>query len=392
MKENSRILQRDRNRGSSLWMMVLLFICLLSSMNCDSNHAETFNEGPVEIVNNRVKPDRAKRGENRVILKELFYIDAENPDLMSSGMGAMGEFTIDSKGNFYIISLKGGENFIYKLDRRGAYLGSFGRKGQGPGELELPDNPTVIGDRIGITDFMKKYVIYDLNGNLLKEIIFCQPILSADMLSNGRFLVFWSKKGVKTPHYGVKTLSLFDHDFKEIRELEDYKLYYQDNKLTPFFMWRTTERNVFVINEERGYEISVYDLEGKLRRKIRKEYLRVSPDDDIREAILGRDARNAGNHKPGYIPDPMPPMRYFMVDENGRMFVMTYERGMRPGEYIYDVFDGHGSFISRKPLKISWAGDYFGPKKQLLTKDRIMFYRESASGFQQLVVYKLIWG
>ena len=72
----------------------------------------------------------------------------------------MGEFDVDEVGNIYIIGYKNEKNFVYKLNPLEEYLLSFGARGQGPGELERPMRPTVLGNRVYISDPKKKVVIY----------------------------------------------------------------------------------------------------------------------------------------------------------------------------------------------------------------------------------------
>jgi len=52
-----------------------------------------------------------------------------------------------------------------------------------------------------------------------------------------------------------------------------------------------------------------------------------------------------------YFPKSMPPFHYFLTEEEGRIFVMTYEQGEYPREYIFDIFNEEGVFIGRKSPK-----------------------------------------
>jgi len=65
----------------------------------------------------------------------------------------------------------------------------------------------------------------------------------------------------------------------------------------------------------------IYDTEGKLLQKIRKEY------------------------------NPVPVTQSYKT-EYVKLFVMTYEPGNNTGEFIYDVFNEDGIFFYRTSLKI----------------------------------------
>ena len=43
----------------------------------------------------------------------------------------------------------------------------------------------------------------------------------------------------------------------------------------------------------------------------------------------------------------MPPFHALFADDGDRLFVMTYEEGINPGEYMYDIFDPDGVCIGR---------------------------------------------
>ena len=98
--------------------------------------------------------------------------------------------------------------------------------------------------------------------------------------------------------------------------------------------------------------------------------------------------RDAETRKKIYFPDSMPPFHSFFTDDEGRIFVMTYEQGENPGEYIYDIFNKDGIFIGRKAMNIlhDQRGLYAWMKN-----DRLYCLQEKESFFKRLVVYKVYW-
>jgi hypothetical protein len=87
----------------------------------------------------------------------------------------------------------------------------------------------------------------------------------------------------------------------------------------------------------------------------------------------------------------MPPICSLFVDDEGRLFVMTYESGDRPGEYIWDIFNSNGVFFGRKSLDFSWSGLRYGSKYALVKKGLFYAYKEKENGFSELTVQKIIW-
>lgn len=372
---------------------VFIIVIVISFFSCIRNHGkiERRIENGIEVIINHIKPYKIKGEPSNFEIEQELVIDQERSDLVKSGMRSMGEFEVDSAGNIYIIGYKNIDNFIFKIDKNGKLVTSFGRKGQGPGELNLPRRPTIIGGKIAVTDYPKKLVFFDRDGKFLKEISFKFSISEIEPLENGNYLIHLWKAENQTPEYAKESLSLFNSEFKEIKEMDTYKLFYQDKRLTPFFMWGVTKDSIYVANEERGYEIWVFDHEGNLKRKIKKEYIPVPASDEIKQLIVGPNYKEILKIKNSYIPRLMPPLNFFFTDNEGHLFVMTYEKGKNPGEYIYDIFNPDGVFIGRKSLCIPWAGNYFGPKKEIAKYGNLFCYREKSSGFNELVAYKMRW-
>jgi hypothetical protein len=69
----------------------------------------------------------------------------------------------------------------------------------------------------------------------------------------------------------------YSPEMKEIKELERLNIpnFWVTNKRKgtyPTFPFRVLDRNIVAGTDEKGYEICVYDLEGNLLKKIKKEY------------------------------------------------------------------------------------------------------------------------
>jgi hypothetical protein len=89
----------------------------------------------------------------------------------------------------------------------------------------------------------------------------------------------------------------------------------------------------------------------------------------------------------------MPPFHYFFLDEEGRLYVKTYEKGDKQGEYIHDIFDSNGIFFTRASMP--GYGMPYNPQVALnrakAKNHRLYCLREKESGFKELVVYKMNW-
>jgi hypothetical protein len=372
-----------------------LFGCLIGILfllSCGSKHSQVdrIYENGVEVVLNHIEPYHIKGQPSKLSLEKVFSIDLEREDFAKAGLLSGGEWDADDDGNIFIVGFKNRENFIYRFDHAGHMMGSFGRRGQGPGELLGPSLSGVYGREIVLSDLVgMKYVVYDLDGRVIREKRLGHP----DRLcpwGNGKLVGFGPRPdpAAKAFYYA---LTLCDADFNELKVLDRYEFPSDDSRLYPFFMWRVSGDRIIIANEPRGYELLVYDADGHLFRKIRKEYRPVRVTDAIKEAILGPDYRKSGSSQSKYFPDPLPPLNQFFADDEGRVFVMTYEPGPNPGEYLWDIFNSDGVFVGRKALNIVWATLYLGPRYTFARKGKLYCHEEKESGYDKLVVYKMIW-
>ena len=369
-----------------MWSMVLYPACGVK------HHIDRTREGGVEVVINHVEPYRIKGQPSTFSLEKVLSIDMERTDLVEAGLGSGGEWDVDDNGNIFIVGFKNKENYIYRFDRAGLLTGSFGRRGQGPGELQWPFLSGVSKDgEVALTDYLQKFIVYDLNGAILRELKLRRPTLHIDVLGNGKYLAFRLRPDLSTASAYVDALTLCDSEFTDLKILDRYERASDNTRQVPYFMWRVSGDRIIIANEARGYEFWVYDLDGNLVRKVRKEYRPVRVTEEIKDAILGPEYRRSGIPQDKYFPNPLPPLNQFFADDEGRIFVMTYEPGPNPGEYIWDIFNPEGVFIGRKALNILWASLYLGPRYTFIKKGHLYCHQEKETGFHEFVVYKMIW-
>jgi len=371
---------------------LVLLIGLFASCGDREPRIDKVFEDGVEVVLNHVKPYKIKGRPSTVSLEQVLSIDLEREDLAEAGLMSGGEWDVDRDGNIFIVGFKNRENFIYRFDRTGLLAGSFGRRGQGPGELQWPFLSGVSENgETAVTDFGFKYVVYDRNGAVLREQKLGRQTPRVEALVNGNFLALRPRPDLRKGSTYVDVLTLCDGEFTDLRILDRYERASDDSKQIPYFMWRVLGDRIIIANEARGYELWVYDLDGNLIKKIRKEYRPVRVTEVIKEAILGPDYRRPGTSQAGYFLDPLPPMNQFFTDNEGRVFVMTYEPGARLEEYLWDIFDPDGVFIGRMSLNIEWAGLYVGPRYTFIKNGRLYCHRVKESGYHELIVYKVTW-
>jgi len=376
-----------------------LLFAVLSSCAPKQDRAERFLENGVEVVINNLKPQKDTRGPLNLRIEEEFSVDTESKETDRKGLFDIDSFDVDSSGNIYFFKARDNDlNLVYKFDERGQYVSTFGRQGQGPDEIQAPVFLGVCNkDEIWIQDYGSKISVFDSEGDLINQIRQnSQENFANYPLANGNFLRFRDYTDPESKHR-FDILILCDPAFKEIMELGrcDYgpgMRFIQGKKQgTPHvFIFRVSSEKIYLGDEGRDYEISVFDENGALQRKIRKKFRPADAPEEFHANLI----TNWGRYKDKLIlPDKMPPFHYFFLDEDGRLYVKTYEPGEKRGEFIHDIFNSDGVFIARKSL--AGYGLWMYPGRDLNTakakNGRLYCIREKENGFKELVVYKMIW-
>lgn len=378
------------------------FFCLIFGlvvvMSCGTKQSriDKIYEGGVEVVLNHLEPYTLKGAPVHLRLENDITIDLEKEEYSGLGLKMPDFVDADSKGNIFIVEQYDvSEYFIYKFDSTGEFVKKFGKKGQGPGELQAVRTLLVDRhDRIRIFDGNGLKVLdFDNEGNLVKETHIRHSLWDVIPLANGNYLAMRYPKD-KSETYGMY-LDLYDPDFKEIKRLDLYDL----SDLTPGkknpgiiipYYWRVTGERIFVGNGQRGYEIRIFDLEGKLLRKIRKEYSPVPYPEEFRKQTERVAAANPGANL--YVLKNMPPFNSFFIDDGGRLFVMTYEQGENKDEFIHDIFNPDGVFIARIRLgKYGILGRALNHLKATASNGRFYRLMLKESGYPEVIVYRMKW-
>jgi hypothetical protein len=154
--------------------------------------------------------------------------------------------------------------------------------------------------------------------------------------------------------------------------------------------WSVSREKIFTGHQDRGYDIFVYDFDGRPIRKIRKEYAPVPVPEahkkEFRKQFESPQFKDILAKL--YFPDGMPPFIGFTSDEDGRLYVMTYEAGKQPGEFLFDIFNPEGVFILRKAIRVyqNFMGMFVKVRN-----GRLYSVQEKENGYKEFIVSRLIW-
>jgi hypothetical protein len=381
------------------YITFILILLIFSFCTPEQEKVERIIEDGVEVVVNHIGPYKIKGEPSTFSLEEEFVIDLERDNLTEIGLTEIHDFAVDSTGNIYFSDSHSKKNLIFKFDGKGNYLKSFCLKGQGPGELPSAPMMKFTENNKLVAYSSMKLLLFEPDGSLIREVKTNVRYSSgATCLDNGNYLMgitrYPQEESEKTSHITM----LYDSQFNEIKELdriETFPMVAQRMKgIRHSIVAHVNQGKIFTGSQERDYEIYVYDLNGNLIRKIRKDYIKVPPSEEYKERFLGMFKSNPSVYEAAkkkiYFPSSLPPFHYFLMDEKGRLYVMTYERGVGPKEYIFDIFNPEGIFVGRKSLKVSENILIDLPNRKI-KNDHFYCIEEKESGFRQVVVYKMKW-
>ncbi len=383
---------------------LIMALCVFFSCGPKPERVEKIMEDGVEIVINHMEPYRLKDEPSTLNLEKVLSIDTEDDAVAAQGLMDIFHFDVDAKGNIYILRHPiGPGELVFKFSGDGNLMTSFARLGQGPFEVEYPNDILVTGsDRIWILEQPKeKYLEFDLDGKGVTEKRLGINYSDIAFLKNGTYLVTQIKSEDMKAKYFPIIISLFDSKFQKIMELDRFEKYWNRLIATTLqekivcginliFFGKPHEERIYIGNSERGYEIPVFNLEGQLFRKIRKEYSPVPVSQEYKENTVKEYESFVPDYaKKIYFPEHWHPFHSFFLDDEGRLYVMTYESGENPGENMFDIFNKDGIFISRISLDVYYWS--WGEMNVRVRGNRLYVVREKESGYKELIVYMMNW-
>jgi len=383
-----------RDRPPIKTYSLILLTVIVCACTSSRGEVDKIQEDGVEVVINHVDPYKIQGKPTTFLINEIFTIDTERDDLAKLGFSDIHSFDIDSEGNIFCLNRNSKADVIFKFDSQGQFLKSFAHKGQGPGEIQDPFSIRISNnDMLSVTDILKKVLFFYTDGTLDKEIRIDTNFAIVNLLNNGNFCIFW-KGGADTDNrYFQEKLSLFNSQFEEIKLLDVLKIKKASEGIQgidPVLFWHISENRIFVGNEQRGYEILVYDCDGNLIKKIRKEYDPVDIPEELQREILSNIPDESPLKANIVFPDHYAPFRSFFTDDEGRLFVVTYEQSQNQDNSVCDVFDSEGVFISRMNLPLIRDGAPFA-SPAIIKKSKLYYLQEKDSGFKMLKAFTVRW-
>lgn len=365
------------------FMAALITFFLLSNL-VQAKEIKIKIENGVQVVYNPKNPAPPPGSPKSLILTEDLCIgEEETEDFIFSEIRTI---EVDNEGNIYVADSK--EVCVKVFDKNGKHIRTFGKKGQGPGELQRPARMHLFaGKEIMIYDMANNRIsYYSLDGKCLREMStgkyrFARAIPDSKGNIIGQVMVFEDKL--------VHEIKKFDPELNlilEIATIEESMTRRVFNMVDQVISVRLMNNDHIAWGNSPKYEIFIVNPEGKTMRRIIKDYTPVKITEADKEEMK-KDAFGERGAPPGYkleFPKNYHPFYYFICDDENRIYVQTYEKD-KEGNVYFDVFDAEGRYIIRFSL----------PEDEIpyiLKKNKMYTYiREPESGFPIVKRYGMQW-
>jgi hypothetical protein len=349
-------------------------------------------ENGIPVVYNPKEPVQIKGLPAEVTLREDLTIgkDTKDTNYMFSGLQ---HTQVDEEE--YMIAADWKETLIKIYDKNGKHVRSFGRKGQGPGEIGLPYYLGIFqGNKIVVHDQMNgKFIIYSREGELLKEVPMgvYRTILRFKVDSEGNFYAIPRTFDETKVTFELKK---FSPALDPLATFATYEITRNPRIVRAFqpaqqvFVQITQDENIVWLDPLK-YELTLMNREGKALRKIVKDYEPVKITEAHEKRLIQQTWGDQGI-RPGFefdVPKHFPPVRAFYVDDEERIYVRTYDYIDKGGEQLdrYDVFDPEGRYIAKFYHPRAETAQAFRKNKMYVRVE------EEAYGMDLLRRYSMIW-
>jgi len=359
------------------WTQIVL--CFLYVNAFGGQEIKIKEENGIPVIYNPKKPAPPRGTPAKLILEEDLSIATKEGETKYT-FASITAIRADEEGNIYV--LDGKEATVNVFDKSGKRLRNIGRRGQGPGEFDMPMGLQIISGRILIVASMGRLSFLSLQGDFQRQITntTMDPIPRLD--SRGNIIARTQVGGEKMTEELVK----FDSDFKplfKITHLDRGRMLpgMKRNPFPPGIYYSVMTDDYIIWGINTNYALTIVDRNGNIKRKIIKDYDPIKITDEDKQSIIKQRQGSRVAATQYEFPDSYPPFRDMHTDDENRIFVGTHELN-REGHRNYDVFDAEGRYIT----KIAFIATPLFWKK-----GKLYCVKENEEGFQVVKRYSATW-
>jgi len=334
-------------------------------------------EGDVIVVKN---PKEPLYKENILAFKEELSIGGAEAKPEQS-FSEIGQILLDEEENIFVLDQKDANIKIF--DKTGKYLRTIGKKGQGPGELSLPERISLIKRKkeLMVSEGTRRQLTYfAVDGKFLRSHSTGKMrglLGKVDSVGN----IIMTEVIITIPEMSY-ALKRFDENMNPIAELDRVKVTIDPKVLNPFMpftYWDIADNDNIVYGYSGTYELKIFNPQNKVIRKIRKDYDPVEVTEEDRKRITKTSLPYGMKFKGSNY---YPAFAEFSIDSQGRIFVGSWRKDKDSKARLFDIFDPEGRFLACQAIK----GSGFAWRR-----NKLYSAEEDEEGYQVVKRYDVTW-
>ena len=356
-------------------IVIVSFLLLSGSMAaCQAKWKGTIvKEGEVTVIRNPKEPIY-----KTPILDLKEEISIGGPDAQGEyAIGQIRDVVVDEAGIIYALDWQ--NTRVQVFDQAGAFVRTIGRKGQGPGELELPLTMSLVRNsgELAVHQATGRFSFFKTDGTFVRNFIF-RGLSAVRGVCDSKGLIYLTeiRPGDDGARYVIKKVTGDGTVMATLAEAPTGG----GKKFDPFLplLWFQIDRNDnFVYGYPEIYEIRIFGANSKLSRRIVRDYdpvaVTAAERAEQEKIFEGRGPLDFKKYHTAY--------RWFFLSDLGHIFVATFEKAA-DGKIIHDIFDPEGRFIGRIPLRRMGVGIF---------KGKFYAREEDEDGFPLIKRYAATW-
>lgn len=345
-------------------------------------------------------PEKPEKGQWDFKPQKKWQLDAIGNDLLVN----VSDIKADQKGNLYIAEVKNMKFYILNPD--GKLLASFGKKGQGPGELAnistfyLFKNYLIVPDLAIIHYFSTKgELIKDVK---LKKWLHHQLLIDEDQLIILSKFPFQVKKN--DPNY-IELYNLKTNSSKKLTKLklkEEILRYAKGGirvaiplkNTTPKLVMATDFKALFYGNSGKyqinkidftGKELLSFSIEGRKKNRVSK----ITKTKHFKNnASVHNEPQEVVEGLFNMVPDESPYFYQMFIDTKGWIYVLLIDLE-NPDQQAIDIFSPEGKYLYRSVINLSNDFENILTLAFSFAKSELFVFGDEVEGERQLVKYKI---
>jgi len=315
----------------------------------------------------------------------------------------------DSDGCVYACDYRA--NNIKIFDSSGKYIKTIGRKGQGPGEFNMPYKIAVSDDRLIVWDLgNRRLCALSPDGEFLKSI----PISIGERprkigaLPSGDMVIAVEKVHYREPDKPQDYfIEIYSPDLERKKTVYTQQIW--RNKYTrkgralaniiqpfsPLIYWDVSPTGKIVVGYPKNYEIKIYDSDkGKISSFIHSYKPIKITDKDKKRFFASVGMLSASVKKQGAddfiiknteFPKYKPAFKHIKVDSDGNILVMSHRKNPDEEHKFFDAFDSQGNFLGN--VQIIGKGTF--PYNAVMREGAFWQRKVDKEGFSKIVKYRI---